>query len=60
MSELKPIFYCPECLSQGDKNKLKVTDTKEYFALGFPSIRRRKKCLTCDFKISTIEMELTE
>jgi transcriptional regulator NrdR family protein len=60
MSELKPIFYCPECLSQGDKNKLKVFYTKEYFALGFPSIRRRKKCIACDFRINTIEMELTE
>lgn len=64
---LKNVFYCPECLSKGYQNKLKVTHTNEYFKLGeqdegqwftIPSIRRRKKCLTCDFKMHTIEMEL--
>ena len=60
MSELRPIWSCPDCLSQGYKNKLKVTHTKEYFELGFPAVRRRKKCLTCNLIIRTIEMELTE
>jgi len=55
---VRPIFYCPDCLKEGHKNKLKVIDTREYFGRGFPSIKRRKKCLICGFKINTIEMEL--
>ena len=66
-TRLKNVFYCPECLNKGYQNKLKVTATGEYFKAGeqdegqcfkVPSIRRRKKCLACDFKINTVEMEL--
>jgi transcriptional regulator NrdR family protein len=55
---LRQVFYCPDCLTKGYKNKLKVTDTREYYGTGFPSIKRYKKCLICGFKINTIEMEL--
>tara|TARA_B100000767_G_C19503598_1_gene425339 strand:+ start:229 stop:420 length:192 start_codon:yes stop_codon:yes gene_type:complete len=57
---LRPIFHCPDCLKQGFKTKLKVTHTEEYFKLGYPSIRRRKKCLSCGLITRTIEMELQD
>ena len=57
---VRPIFYCPDCLKEGHKNKLKTTHTQEYFKLGYPSIRRRKKCLTCGLIVRTIEKELQE
>ena len=55
---MRQVFYCPDCLTKGYKNKLKVVDTREYHGRGFPSIKRYKKCLICGFKINTIEMEL--
>ena len=55
---MKQVFYCPYCLTKGYKNKLKVVSTGEYFELDFPCIKRRKKCLVCDLKINTIEMEM--
>ena len=50
---MKQVFYCPDCLTKGYKNKLKVVSTGEYFELDFPCIKRRKKCLVCDLKINT-------
>jgi len=47
-------------LKEGYKNKLKTTHTQEYFKLGYPSIRRRKKCLTCGLITRTIETELQD
>jgi transcriptional regulator NrdR family protein len=54
----KSVSYCPECLSKSYRRKLKVIDTREYFKLGYPSFKRRKKCLTCGYRVNTVEIYL--
>ena len=54
----KSLSYCPECLSKSYRRKLKIIDTREYFKLGYPSTKRRKKCLFCDYRVSTVEIQL--
>jgi len=54
----KSLSYCPECLSKSYRRKLKIIDTREYFKLGYPSTKRRKKCLTCGYRVNTVEIQL--
>jgi len=54
----KSLSCCPECLSKSYRRKLKIIDTREYFKLGYPSTKRRKKCLTCGYRVNTVEIYL--
>ena len=45
------VSICPHCNS-----KLKVMDTRANFVYDFATVKRRRKCKNCDFKISTIEI----
>jgi len=54
----KSLSFCPECLSKSYIRKLKVIDTRNYFELGYPSTKRRKKCLFCDYRVNTVEIQL--
>ena len=54
----KSLSYCPECLTKSYRRKLKVIDTREYFKLGYPSTKRRKKCLYCGYKVNSVEIYL--
>jgi len=54
----KSLSYCPKCLVKSYRRKLKVIDTREYFKLGYPTTKRRKKCLTCGYRVNTVEIPL--
>jgi transcriptional regulator NrdR family protein len=43
--------HCTNC-----KTKMKAYDSKPHLHYGFSTIRRRRKCLTCDFRINTVEL----
>jgi len=43
--------HCPNC-----KTKMATIDSRPHLHYGFPTIKRRRKCLTCDFRISTVEL----
>jgi len=47
------ISNCPNC-----KKKTKIPDSREHILYGFATVRRRRSCLYCDFKVSTIEITL--
>jgi len=49
------VSHCPNCKGH---IKLKAADSRTHFAYGFPTIKRRRKCLTCDFRITTIELPI--
>ena len=46
--------HCPNC-----KTKMTTVDSRPHLLYGFPTIRRRRKCLTCDFRISTVELPVS-
>lgn len=45
--------HCPKC-----NEKLKVINSRKHSDYGFLTVKRRRACLLCDFKISTIEISL--
>lgn len=45
--------HCPHCV-----RKLEVIDSRAHFSYGFPTVRRRRACTKCDFKITTIELPI--
>lgn len=47
------VSHCPHCIK-----KLDIIDSRPHFAYGFPTVRRRRVCKTCDFKITTIELPI--
>ena len=47
------VSHCPHCV-----RKLEVIDSRPHFAYGFPTVRRRRACTKCDFKITTIELPI--
>ena len=47
------VSHCPNC----DK-KLKAADSRPHFGYGFPTIKRRRTCLYCPFKVTTIEIPI--
>jgi len=48
--------YCPDCKG---RVKLKAKDSRLHTAYGFETIKRRRVCLKCNFRISTIEIPIT-
>tara|TARA_R110000765_G_scaffold337261_1_gene427589 strand:- start:112 stop:303 length:192 start_codon:yes stop_codon:yes gene_type:complete len=45
--------HCPKC-----NEKLKVINSRKHSDYGFLTVKRRRACFFCDFKISTIEISL--
>ena len=44
--------HCPDC-----NKKLKVINSRQFDDYGFLTIKRRRVCKHCDFKIFTIEIQ---
>ena len=49
------VSHCPKCHDQ----KLQAKDSRPHIAYGFRTIKRRRACPICNFKISTIELPIT-
>ena len=47
------VSHCPNC-----KTKMTAIDSRQNLTYGFQTIKRRRKCLTCDFRSSTIEVPI--
>jgi|TARA_R110000772_G_scaffold163820_1_gene275250 transcriptional regulator NrdR family protein len=47
------VSHCPDCYK-----KLKAKDSRPHTAYGFPTVKRRRVCPSCDFRITTIEVPL--
>tara|TARA_R100000935_G_scaffold32920_1_gene53438 strand:- start:312 stop:503 length:192 start_codon:yes stop_codon:yes gene_type:complete len=47
------VSHCPDC-----KKRLKTTNSREHTNYGFLTIRRRRTCGFCNFRISTVELPL--
>lgn len=47
------VTHCPEC-----RKKMKTMDSREHTAYGFQTVRRRRGCLYCSFRITTVELPL--
>jgi transcriptional regulator NrdR family protein len=45
------VSQCPEC-----KCKMHTADSRLYLNFGFPTIRRRRYCDKCEFRVTTIEI----
>ena len=48
------VTHCPEC-----RKKLKALDSRPHTAYGFPTAKRRRVCLICNFRITTIEIPIS-
>lgn len=47
------VTHCPHC-----NIKLQTKQSRAHHVYGFPTMKRRRSCPKCDFKISTIELPL--
>tara|TARA_R110000851_G_scaffold295787_1_gene450777 strand:+ start:745 stop:939 length:195 start_codon:yes stop_codon:yes gene_type:complete len=47
------VSHCPNC-----KKRMKTINSREHTMYGFSTIRRRRACVFCDFRISTVELPL--
>ena len=47
------VTYCPKC-----KVKMQSVDSREHTAYGFPTMKRRRACTKCSFRITTIELPI--
>ena len=47
------VSHCPTC-----KTKMTAIDSRQHLQYGFMTIKRRRKCLTCDFRASTVELPM--
>ncbi len=47
------VSYCPKC-----ETKMSAVDSRQHSAFGFQTIKRRRKCPTCDFRASTVEVPI--
>jgi len=47
------VSHCPTC-----KTKLQARDSRMHSAYGFLTIKRRRACQNCDFRVTTIELPL--
>jgi len=47
------VSHCPTC-----KTKLQARDSRRHIAYGFITIKRRRVCKTCNFRVTTIELPL--
>ena len=48
------VTHCPDC-----NKKLQAKDSRPHTIYGFPTVKRRRVCPSCDFRISTIELPIT-
>lgn len=49
-------MYCPHCLIDGEYNKTKILDTRQFLdGDDEPYVERRHKCTVCDESFYTIE-----
>ena len=48
------ISHCPDCL-----HKLITWDSRPHVRYGFQTVKRRRVCKPCNFRISTIELPIT-
>lgn len=51
------VSHCPHCVPQNQR-KLEVIDSRAHFSYGFPTVRRRRACTKCDFRVTTIELPI--
>jgi transcriptional regulator NrdR family protein len=49
------VSHCPHC---DGYIKLQTKQSRAHHVYGFPTVKRRRSCPRCDFKISTIELPL--
>ena len=49
------VSHCPKCRHE----KLKAKDSRPHIGYGFPTIKRRRVCPICNFRITTIELPIT-
>jgi transcriptional regulator NrdR family protein len=49
------VTHCPVC--EG-RVKLQARESRLHTVYGFPTIKRRRVCLKCDFRITTIELPI--
>jgi len=47
------VSHCPKC-----NKKMMAIDSRQNMQYGFQTIKRRRKCLTCDFRVSTVEVPI--
>jgi|TARA_R110001632_G_scaffold159896_1_gene278114 transcriptional regulator NrdR family protein len=47
------VTHCPKC-----HKKLQAKDSRPHTAYGFPTVKRRRVCLICNFRITTIELPI--
>jgi transcriptional regulator NrdR family protein len=47
------VTHCPDC-----KKKLKALDSRPHFSYGFPTVKRRRCCMHCTFRTTTIELPI--
>jgi len=50
------VTHCPECKG---RVKLQSKDSRCHEIYGFPTMKRRRVCGICDFRITTIEIPIS-
>ena len=48
------VTHCPKC-----NEKMQARDSRKQTAYGFPTLKRRRVCTSCDYRITTIELPIT-
>ena len=51
--EMISVSHCPDC-----RKKLKAKDSRMHTTYGFLTVKRRRTCLYCDFRVTTVELPL--
>ena len=47
------VSQCPNC-----QTKLQAKESRLHTAYGFPTVKRRRVCKSCDFRTTTIELPI--
>mgnify|MGYP003109153206 CR=1 FL=1 len=50
------VTHCPNCKG---RVRLQSKDSRLHEAYGFPTMKRRRVCRVCDFRITTIELPIS-
>ena len=50
------VTHCPNCKG---RVKLQAKDSRPHEAYGFPTVKRRRVCKKCNFRITTIEIPIS-
>ena len=50
------VTHCPDCKG---RVKLQAKDSRPHEAYGFPTVKRRRVCTKCNFRITTIEIPIS-